>query len=212
MIPYRTIKETGKFQIEIKKSIFICNMARVIDEEMAEQFIQEIKSEHYKATHNTFAYMIGEKNEIQRMSDDGEPSGTAGVPMLEALKNMDLKNVVAVVTRYFGGKKLGAGGLIRAYSNAVSEASHHIGIVSREVQCPVDVTIEYPLTGQLEHWIESNDYPLLDTEYMENVTYTLGVDVNDVDDFKAELVNFTNDNVTFNVGDPKYVDIPVSID
>ncbi|MCI5775069.1 MAG: YigZ family protein [Aerococcus sp.] len=211
-MPYRTIKQTGEFQIEIKKSIFICSMARVTDEAGAEAFIQQIKSDHYKATHHTFAYMIGENNEIQRMSDDGEPSGTAGVPMLEALKNMDLKNVVAVVTRYFGGKKLGAGGLIRAYSNAVSEACHHIGIVSREIQSPVAVTIDYPLTGQLEHWIELHDYPLLDTEYMENVTYTLGVDVNTINDFKVELVDFTSDNIAFKVGNPKYVDIPVAID
>lgn len=122
---YRTIKENGQSEIEIKKSRFICSLKRIESEEEAKNFIQEIKKEHWKANHNCSAFVIGEKNEIQRSSDDGEPSGTAGVPMLEVLKKNQLINVAAVVTRYFGGTKLGTGGLIRAYTHAVSSIVRH---------------------------------------------------------------------------------------
>ena len=127
--PYLTIKENGEATIEIKKSEFICSLARTETEEEARAFIDEIKTKHRKATHNCFAYMIGLNDEIQRESDNGEPSGTAGVPILEVLKNLELHNVTAVVTRYFGGIKLGAGGLIRAYSNATSNAIEKVGVV-----------------------------------------------------------------------------------
>ena len=100
---YRTIKEKGIHEIDIKKSRFICHLKRVKTEEEAVAFIDEIKKEHWKATHNCSAYTLGMNNEIQRAHDDGEPSGTAGVPMLEIFLKRDLKNVVAVVTRYFGG-------------------------------------------------------------------------------------------------------------
>ena len=113
---YQTIKEDGQSEIEIKKSRFICSLKRVTSEEEAKDFIQAIKKEHWKANHHCSAFVIGEKNEIQRSSDDGEPSGTAGIPMLEVLKKNELINVIAVVTRYFGGTKLGTGGLIRAYT------------------------------------------------------------------------------------------------
>jgi len=125
---YLTIKEDGQSEIEIKKSRFICSLKRIKTEEEAKDFIQALKKEHWKANHNCSAFVLGEKNDIQRSSDDGEPSGTAGVPMLEVLKKNELINVVAVVTRYFGGTKLGAGGLIRAYSSAVSHALNEIGM------------------------------------------------------------------------------------
>ena len=111
---YKTIKNDGIFEEEIKKSRFICQLKRVDTEEEGRQFITQIKKEHYKATHSCSAMIIGEHAEIKRSSDDGEPSGTAGVPMLTVLEKQGLTNVVAVVTRYFGGIKLGAGGLIQA--------------------------------------------------------------------------------------------------
>lgn len=116
---YYTIAENSEYEIVIRGSRFICSLQRVENEEEAKAFIQTIKKEHWKATHNCSAYLIGDRDEIQRAHDDGEPSGTAGVPMLEVLKKNELKYVVAVVTRYFGGTKLGAGGLIRAYSKSV---------------------------------------------------------------------------------------------
>ncbi|MDO4679767.1 MAG: YigZ family protein [Aerococcus sp.] len=212
MIEYRTIKTTGTHEIIIKKSRFICNIKHVETEEEAEDFINQIKKEHYKATHNCVAYQIGEKNEIQRALDNGEPSGTAGIPMLEALKHMELQNVVAVVTRYFGGIKLGAGGLIRAYSNAVSEAVHEIGVIERTIQHPVSVTVDYAFTGPMDNWIANHPYTLLDTTYLEKVTYTLGVPKKDVETFQQTLTDFTNGQAQFEVADARYVDIPVSPD
>ena len=148
---YRTIKENGQSEIEIKKSRFICSLKRIESEEEAKNFIQEIKKEHWKAHHNCSAFVIGEKNEIQRSSDDGEPSGTAGVPMLEVLKKNQLINVAAVVTRYFGGTKLGTGGLIRAYTHAVSQALSDIGIVEGTLQQEISVMITYPQLGKLQN-------------------------------------------------------------
>ncbi len=112
---YFTVKQRGEHEIVIQKSRFIAHFARVETEEEAQDFIQEIKKQHWSATHNCSAYLIGEQDQIQKANDDGEPSGTAGVPMLEVLKKRELKDTVVVVTRYFGGIKLGAGGLIRAY-------------------------------------------------------------------------------------------------
>ena len=131
---YRTIKEDNQHEVEIKKSRFICFLKRIETEEEAKAFIQQIKKEHWKANHNCSAFVLGDHHEIQRSSDDGEPSGTAGVPMLEVLKKNDLINVCAVVTRYFGGTKLGAGGLIRAYSGSVAQAIVHTGIVEGRLQ------------------------------------------------------------------------------
>ena len=143
MEDYRTIRENGIHEIEIKKSRFICHLRRVKSEEEAQVFIEEVKKEHWKATHNCSAYTIGLNDEIQRAHDDGEPSGTAGVPMLEIFLKRELKNVAAVVTRYFGGTKLGAGGLIRAYGGAVNEAVNNIGVVERQLQQLIDVTVTY---------------------------------------------------------------------
>ena len=169
---YRTIKADGQFEIEIKKSRFLCTLKRVTTEEEAKIFIQEIKKEHWKATHNCSAFLIGEKNEVQRSSDDGEPSGTAGIPMLEVLKKNELTNVAAVVTRYFGGIKLGAGGLIRAYAGAVSATLEHIGIVEGKLQREVLVRVSYPLLNKLQYFLEQNHYTTTDSQFLEEVTLT----------------------------------------
>ncbi|MDP4171543.1 MAG: YigZ family protein, partial [Bacillota bacterium] len=128
---YYTVKMAGEHEIIIDKSRFIAHIARAETEEQAQEFIQRIKKEHLDATHNCSAYLIGENDLIQKANDDGEPSGTAGVPMLEVLKKRKLKDTVVVVTRYFGGIKLGAGGLIRAYGKSVSEGINEVGIVER---------------------------------------------------------------------------------
>src|SRR5690625_617238 len=119
---YYTVKKSGSTQLMIQKSRFIGYIKRVETEEAAQEFINSIKKKHYDATHNCSAYIIGEHDQIQKANDDGEPSGTAGVPMLEVLKKQNLKDTAVIVTRYFGGIKLGAGGLIRAYGSTTSEA------------------------------------------------------------------------------------------
>src|SRR5699024_9958583 len=164
-----TVKETGSFEIVIQKSRFIGHIARVKSEEEAQQFIQNIKKQHYNATHNCSAYLIGDHDEVQKANDDGEPSGTAGVPMLEVLKKLSLKNTVVVATRYFGGIKLGAGGLIRAYSSITSETIHHIGIIQGELMQGFSLTIAYPLLGKMENYLRQSSYIIEHIHYLEKV-------------------------------------------
>lgn len=203
---YLTIKEDGQAELEIKKSRFICSLKRIESEEEAKEFIQKIKKEHWKANHNCSAFVLGEQNEIQRSSDDGEPSGTAGVPMLEVLKKNELMNVGAVVTRYFGGTKLGAGGLIRAYSGAVANALHEIGIVQGILQQEVFTTIDYSLLGKLQHYLEQKNLQVKDTQFLENVT--LCVMVEEVHVFQDEVTDLLNGQVTFSEGTSSYIEIP----
>src|SRR5699024_3326970 len=130
---YYTVKKTGSDEQTINKCRFIGYVKRVETEEDAQSFIQSIKKKHHDATHNCSAYIIGDNDEIQKANEDGEPSGTAGIPILEVLKKKKLKDTAVVVTRYFGGIKLGAGGLIRAYSNTTAQAIRTTGIVKRQL-------------------------------------------------------------------------------
>lgn len=203
---YLIVKGDGNAEIVIKGSRFICTLKRVYTEEEAKDFIQAIKKEHWKATHNCSAYLIGEQNEIQRAHDDGEPSGTAGVPMLEVLKRQDLRNTAAVVTRYFGGTKLGAGGLIRAYSKAVATGLREVGVVRRSLQTPVDCLVSYSASGKLENWLLQSPYAVLDTVYTDAVTFRCGVPTPEVEQFQAELTDLLNGRVTFSLKEERYVE------
>lgn len=204
MQSYLTIKTAGNHEIDIKKSQFICNIARTETKEEAEAFIEQIKQEHASATHNCYAYVLGLKNEVMKQNDNGEPSGTAGAPILNVLEQLELRNVTAVVTRYFGGIKLGAGGLIRAYSNATSQAVNALGVVVRAPQTEVAVTIAYPLQGQLEHFLAEQDITVLETQYTDKVTLTLALNTPEYDE-KTSLINdFLNAQVTFVKGDEVY--------
>ena len=201
---YRTIKEDNQHEVEIKKSRFICFLKRIETEEEAKAFIQQIKKEHWKANHNCSAFVLGDHHEIQRSSDDGEPSGTAGVPMLEVLKKNDLINVCAVVTRYFGGTKLGAGGLIRAYSGSVDQAIVHTGIVEGRLQQEVFVQLDYSNWGKMENFIASENLAVKDTQFTDRVVVTCMVDENQVDDFEAQVTDLLNGQVSFTTGEVTY--------
>ncbi|MGX7243551.1 YigZ family protein [Enterococcus quebecensis] len=207
---YFTIRSDGESEIEIKKSRFICALKRVYSEEEAKDFIAQKKKEHWKANHNCSAFVIGEKNDIQRSSDDGEPSGTAGVPMLEVLKKQELINVAAVVTRYFGGTKLGSGGLIRAYSHAVSNALTDIGLVEGKLQQEIRLTISYANLGNVQNFMENNPYTLQDTIYGEHVEVLCLVDEPKTELFMAEIIEQLNGQVTFEKGECSYHEIPIT--
>ncbi|HLR64691.1 MAG TPA: YigZ family protein [Pseudogracilibacillus sp.] len=210
MLPsYYTIKQSGSHEIIIQKSRFIGYVARVTTEEEAQAFIQSIKKKHFDATHNCSAYMIGDNNQIQKANDDGEPSGTAGVPMLEVLKRQDLKDTAVVVTRYFGGIKLGAGGLIRAYSTSTSEAIKHVGVVRRELMEVVSIKIEYPLLGKMENNLRSQQIPIETIHYLENVDIHVLVPVNEYDTFHEQIVEWTNDQASIEKLEQKYVELNV---
>lgn len=203
---YYTIAENSEYEIVIRGSRFICSLQRVENEEEAKAFIQTIKKEHWKATHNCSAYLIGDRDEIQRAHDDGEPSGTAGVPMLEVLKKNELKYVVAVVTRYFGGTKLGAGGLIRAYSKSVSSTLKEIGIVERAMQIPVKCTVSYSASGKLENNLIQSPYSVIDTLYTDQVTFIIGIPADNVETFQSDMIDFMNGNIQFETGEAQYVE------
>lgn len=206
---YYTIKEDGTYEITIQKSRFIGHVARVKTEEEAQSFIQKIKKQHHTATHNCSAYMIGERDEMQKANDDGEPGGTAGIPMLEVLKQLELKDTVVVVTRYFGGIKLGAGGLIRAYGTTTSETIKQVGIVKGELMQGYHVTIDYPLLGKVENMIEHSNYIIDNKEYKEDVRLTIYVHIDDLDEFKKSIINLTNDQAQFEIGQQKYVETSI---
>ncbi len=205
---YKTIRCDGQAESEIKKSRFITSLKRVYSEEEAKTFIAGLKKEHWKANHNCSAYVIGENSEIQRSSDDGEPSGTAGVPMLEVLKKNDLINVCVVVTRYFGGTKLGAGGLIRAYSHAVSHGLQEVGLVIGKLQQEISLTIDYSLLGKLQNFLE-NDWFTKDTVFAEKVTVLCLVDEDQTDSFEAAVIDLLNGQVTIAEGTTSYQELPL---
>ncbi|WP_407370693.1 YigZ family protein [Carnobacterium sp.] len=203
---YYTIEKDGHFELEIKKSRFICHLKQVSDELEAQEFVHSIKKEHGKANHNCVAYLIGDYDEVQRAYDDGEPSGTAGVPMLEVLKKRNLKNVVVVVTRYFGGIKLGAGGLIRAYGKAVSEGLNAIGVVERRLHTQVTIIVAYPASGKLENSLREANYAIKDIIYSDVVSFLCLIDHEQLTDFQANVIEWLNGQVTFKLGEDVYCD------
>ncbi|MFD1706915.1 YigZ family protein [Siminovitchia sediminis] len=210
MLPqYLTVKTTGTHEIHIQKSRFIAHLKRAETEEEAQDFIQDIKKEHWNATHNCSAYLIGEHDQIQKANDDGEPSGTAGVPMLEVLKKRQLKDTVVVVTRYFGGIKLGAGGLIRAYGRAVSEGLDAVGIVERTLMTTMHVKVEYPWLGKLENEIRSSVYPLKDIHYSDLVEIEVYVKENQTNAFHEWMTELTNGQADISEGEKTYMETEV---
>ena len=208
---YRTIKEDGQVQEEIKKSRFICHAKRVYNEEEARDFISVIKKEHYKATHNCSAFIVGERSEIKRTSDDGEPSGTAGVPMLGVLENHNLTNVCVVVTRYFGGIKLGAGGLIRAYAGSVALAVKEIGIIEIKEQAGIQIHMTYAQYQEYGNFLKEHNLIELETNFTDQVDTMIFIDKEKKDGIKADLIEFFNGKVTLTDKGLRKVEVPVNL-
>jgi len=208
---FRTIKEDGQVQEEIKKSRFICHAKRVYREEEARDFITAIKKEHYKATHNCSAFIIGERSEIKRTSDDGEPSGTAGVPMLGVLENHNLTNVCVVVTRYFGGIKLGAGGLIRAYAGSVALAVKEIGIIEIKEQAGIQIQMTYAQYQEYGNFLKEHHLMELETNFTDQVETMIFVDKENKEHIKSELIEFYNGKVILVDKGLREVEVPVNL-
>lgn len=176
-------------EFEIEKSRFICYLNRAFNEEEAKAYILRIKKLHPNATHHCSAFLIGEHSELQRSNDDGEPSGTAGVPMLESLRINKMNDVVAVVVRYFGGIKLGAGGLIRAYSKSVSEAIKLAPLTDKVLTYKYSLTFSYDLIGKLDYFLAHHDTEILNKEYDERVTYLYRSRSDDLNDAIQEIAS-----------------------
>ncbi|MFE3972672.1 MULTISPECIES: YigZ family protein [unclassified Peribacillus] len=203
---YLTVTGRGEHEIVIEKSRFISHIARVETEEAAQAFIQEIKKKHKDATHNCSAYMIGEQNQIQKALDDGEPSGTAGVPILEVLKKKELKDTAVVVTRYFGGIKLGAGGLIRAYSKATSEGINATGVVIRNLMRVISTTVDYTWLGKLENELRSSIYQIKEIKYLEQVDIQVYVEEKQKEAYTAWMTELTNGQGQITEGEMLYLE------
>jgi uncharacterized YigZ family protein len=195
---YKTIGGLTESEIIIQKSRFIGYAKRAESEKEAIDFIESIKSKHRSANHNCSAYIIGEHDSIQKANDDGEPSGTAGVPILEVLKKQGLKDTVVVVTRYFGGIKLGGGGLIRAYGRATTEAIAASGVVERRLHSLVEVSIDYNWLGKVENEIRGSEYPLKDIRYTDGVELLVYVPVEKEEDFIGWISEMTNGQAKIN--------------
>jgi len=189
-----TIKQAHSIENVISKSRFIAYIKPVSTENEAKAFIDAIKTKHKDATHNCSAYTVGPEMNIQKANDDGEPSGTAGIPMLEILKKLEIHNVCVVVTRYFGGIKLGAGGLIRAYSGAVRDVIYDIGRVELREAIPVTVTLDYDQTGKFEYELASTTFLLREQFYTDKVSYQIDVVKNEYDTFIDFLNRITSGN------------------
>lgn len=202
------VATNGTHETEIKKSRFICHVFRVISEPEARNHIEAVRKEHWNANHNCTAWIIGEKQANQRSSDDGEPSGTAGMPMLEVLRRRELTDTLAVVTRYFGGVMLGAGGLIRAYGGAVTEALDAIGVVERVPLSVVEIVADYEAAGRLENAIRAKEMNLADVGYDTEVRFELVMPPTEVGAFETWLQELTNGEIGATIVGERFVEVP----
>lgn len=193
--------KSAKTEIVIKKSRFLSFIKRTESEEEAKAFIADIKKEHKAATHNCSAYIVGKSALIQKADDDGEPQGTAGVPILEVLKKEELYNVAVVVTRYYGGIKLGAGGLIRAYSQGASSAVQEAGRAVEVPVIPLTVTLDYTFTSKFEHFLGTTDASIVSQDYTDKVSYVIHVKEKGADDIISTLREITSNSFFYKAGD-----------
>ncbi|WP_199615438.1 YigZ family protein [Paenibacillus alkalitolerans] len=205
MLPYyKTVRSYGEAEIVIKRSRFIGYAKGAETEEEAAAFIEEIKQRHRMATHNCSAYVVGERDQHQKASDDGEPSGTAGKPILEVIKNQQLKNVVVVVTRYFGGIMLGAGGLVRAYTDGAVAGLAAAQPVYRVLHTPVEVEIDYTWHGKVDNELRGRGVLVEDTRFTDKVTILCMPVSGDAERFIAWMTDLTQGQGIVRTLEPEY--------
>lgn len=205
----KTVAEAGSTEIVVKKSRFICHLKRVTDPNDARTFVDECKKQWWDANHNCSAWVIGERAQLQRSSDDGEPSGTAGIPILNALNQRELTDTVAVVTRYFGGTLLGAGGLIRAYGGAVTAGLDETGIIQRKPLQIVQTTANYDHAGKIEFALRGSPYHLEIIDYGSDVTFTLHLEPAERAQFDEWLAEISGGSCTSTDRGIHILEVPV---
>jgi uncharacterized YigZ family protein len=210
---YLMIARGGRHEIEIRKSWFICTANRANTEEEARGYAESIRREFWDASHNCVAWVIGDDGRFQRSNDDGEPAGTAGMPMLEVLRRRTITDTVVVVARYFGGIKLGVGGLIRAYGQSVADTVDAIGIVERRTRTRVSVQIGHHDAGRFEHAIRTAGYQLAEVAYDGfGVTFSLTMAPDSLSGFDDWIAKQSNGQAAVVIGDDLFVEVPVSGD
>jgi YigZ family protein len=203
---YRMLSKGAQAELVEKKSRFIATIRPVSSEEEAVAFIEEMKKKYYDARHNCSAFVIGSKGELTRSSDDGEPSGTAGRPMLEVLTGSGIRNIAAVVTRYFGGVLLGTGGLVRAYSGAVKMALEQCETITRRYGVQMLIKTDYNGVGKIQYLLGSKDVVIQDSVYAADVQMTVLVPIEEYDRLCKELVEATNGRVGLEEVEKLYYD------
>lgn len=191
MTSYATIARDGTAEIEVKRSRFLCTLQRVESEEDARALVAALRKEHWDARHHCSAFVIGPDSSLQRSSDDGEPAGTAGAPMLEVLRGAGVSDVVAVVTRWFGGTLLGVGGLVRAYGDAVRAGLAEVGTRERRLLREVALELDHADAGRIESDLRSRGVEVLDTTYAARVRLLLGVAPADLAPLAASVAALT---------------------
>lgn len=206
---YKTTAENGTASYEIQKSRFIAYTSHVETEAEARDFVTAIKKKHFDARHNCSAWVLGADSSQQKSNDDGEPGGTAGNPILEAIKQHGLTNVVVVVTRYFGGIKLGAGGLIRAYSHTASLGLEATPCLEVKPFCLMEAEMDYSLLGTVENWIRNEELRTRETVYLDKVTVRLLVEPADCEAISTELTNLTAAQCKITIHKPEYMSLPI---
>lgn len=189
---YRAVYEGRQGEIVEKKSRFIATVLPIETEEEALEFIAKMKKKYWDARHNCYVYSIGMNREFTRCSDDGEPSGTAGRPMLDVILGEDIYNVAVVVTRYFGGVLLGTGGLVRAYSKAVQEGLAASKVILKQKGIALKITTDYTGLGKIQYIAGERNIPVLDSEYTDKVVMKLLVPVQDVGSVQKAITEGTN--------------------
>jgi uncharacterized YigZ family protein len=204
---YRTVAREGVHEIEVNRSRFRCALAPVATEQEAQEFIGRIRAEHPTASHHCFAYVIGADGGVQKAGDDGEPGGMAGAPMLQMLLRREVRFAAAVVTRWFGGVKLGAGGLIRAYGGAVGEALDALGTVTRERFRLATVTVDHQRAGRLENDLRATGRAVRGVRWTEVVTIEVGLGEADIDAFRGWLADTTAGTAVLRLGGEAYGDV-----
>ena len=208
---YKTVREQSESLLIEKKSKFIANVKPVDNEQDALDFLAEIRSKYSDATHNVYAYVIDENN-IYRYSDDGEPSGTAGMPVLDAIRKSGLVDVIVVVTRYFGGTLLGTGGLVHTYGASAKQGLLRSSPVRRQLCDVLSVKVDYSLLGKMQHEIMSNGYILEDTVYEDTVTFIISTPIADTERIMSDITDMTNAAAEITKTEQKYVDISLEGD
>lgn len=204
-LSYLSVGELKPCELIIEKSRFLGFACPVADIEAVEALLLEYRARYKDANHLCYAYIIGQGGLIMKASDDGEPSGTAGVPILEVLKKEGLTDVLVMVVRYFGGIKLGSGGLIRAYGKTAKEAVVSSGICRYEKHYPLAVEIDYTLSGGFSHFVKAKNWHLKAQSFTDKVTYHLEVPESDEPEVRAEIINFTKNQVSFKKGELHYL-------
>lgn len=205
MSTYKTLHEFGMDEIIIDKSTFIGYSKPIKSEEEAVEFINEIKKKHKDATHNVWAYTVGYNMNIQRYNDDGEPQGTAGIPTLEVIKKEDLRDVVVVVTRYFGGIKLGAGGLVRAYTKGAKIGIEAGKVIEKVEYNQIGIKIDYNQLGKVQNEIMNMGYFIKDTIYEDNVEILVYSRSNEVENLVSKMVDITSATAEITKGEAFYL-------